>query len=176
MKRREFIAGLGSAAAWPVVVRAQQPVPVIGWLGSGSPDVFTYLVRAFRRGLSEGGFVEGRNVAIEYNWANDELDRLPGLAADLALRRVNLVVASGTAAARAAKAASATIPVVFQIGSDPVQDGPVGATIPAVMSATGWQPHVPSESRLNKSAAMLRFVRAKVAAALGLRCNRAAGA
>jgi putative ABC transport system substrate-binding protein len=104
MNRREIIAGLGSAVAWPVVGRAQQAaLPVIGFLGTGSPDVFAYIVRAFRQGLSETGFVEGRNVAIEYSWANDQLDRLPALAGDLVRRQMNLIVANSTPAALAAK-------------------------------------------------------------------------
>jgi putative ABC transport system substrate-binding protein len=96
---------------------------VIGFLGTGSPDVFADVVRAFRQGLSETGFVEGRNVAIKFSWANDQLDRLPALAADLVRRQVNLIVANSTAATLAAKAATTTIPVVFQTGADPIQRG-----------------------------------------------------
>jgi len=128
VKRRRFIAGLGSAAAFPLAARAQQrAMPVIGFLGTGSPDVSAYLVRAFRQGLNERGFVEGRNVAIEYSWANDQLDRLPALAADMVRRRVTAIVASSNPAALAAKAASTTVPVVFQTAGDPVQAGLVAS-------------------------------------------------
>src|SRR5215471_9807401 len=119
MRRRDFITLLGGAPAWPLAAHAQQQ-PLIGFLGVGSPDASVYLLRSFRQGLSESGFAEGRSVIIEYSWANDQLDRLPALAADLVRRRVRLVVASATPAAFAARAASATIPVVFQTGADPV--------------------------------------------------------
>jgi putative ABC transport system substrate-binding protein len=143
MKRREFITGLGSAAAWPVVARAQQPgvppgVPVIGFLGNESAGAATERVRAFRQGLNEAGFVEGRDVAIEFRWAEDHNDRLPSLAADLVRRRVAVIVAAGsTAAALAAKAATTTIPIVFQIGSDPVEVGLVASFNRPGGNATG---------------------------------------
>ena len=125
MKRRQFIAGLGSAAAWPMVARAQQPaLPVVGFVHTGSADGFADFVRGFRLGLSETGYVESRNVAIEYRWAEGQLDRLPELVTDLARRPLKVIVAtSGLPAPRAAMAVASTIPIVFMMAGDPVQAG-----------------------------------------------------
>ena len=124
MRRREFLGVLGgAAAAYPVAVRAQRPaIPAIGFLSSGSAEL-TYLTAAFRRGLSESGYVEGQNLAIEYRWAEGAYDRLPALATDLVRRQVAAIFASAPPAVLAAKAATRTIPIVFTIGGNPVELG-----------------------------------------------------
>jgi len=123
-RRREFITLLGAAAAWPLAARAQQSMPVIGFMSARSPEDSVHLLEAFRRGLKEGGFVEGQNVAIEFRWARGEYNRLPEMAADLVSRRVNVLTAvGGDPSPRAAKRATSTIPIVFGIGGDPVRDG-----------------------------------------------------
>jgi putative ABC transport system substrate-binding protein len=129
IKRREFIAGLGAGVAWPVVARAQQAaVPVIGYLSTQSADdEYNNVTTPFLQGLKETGYVDGQSVTVEYRRAENHIDRLPALVADLVQRRVSLIVASGNQAAQAAKAATATIPVVFSTGGDPVALGLVAS-------------------------------------------------
>jgi putative ABC transport system substrate-binding protein len=125
MRRREFIAGLGGAVAWPLAALAQQPaLPVVGFMNTGAPAGRSELIAAFWRGVNESGYVENRNVAIAYRWAEDNLERMPAQADDLVRRRVSVIVTgTSTLAVRATQAATKTIPIVFISGADPIQDG-----------------------------------------------------
>ena len=149
MRRRTFIAGLGSAAVWPVVARAQQPtMPVIGWLGGQfADDDYKNITVPFLQGLKEAGYVEGQNVAIEYRYAENQMDRLPSLAADLVRRRVAVIVTSGSLAIVVARTAT-TIPIVFASGMDPVAlglvanlTGPAGTSRAFPIYRPSWRPN-----------------------------------
>ena len=140
VRRRQFLLLFGAAAAWPSVVRAQQPAtPIIGFMSGRSPDDSSHLVAAFHRGLGEAGFIEGKNVTIEYRWALGQYDRLPALAAELVKRPVTILVAvGGDVSAVAAKKATSTIPVVFGMGGDPIKAGLVDTLGRPGGNATGY--------------------------------------
>src|SRR6266566_1246682 len=139
MRRREFIAGMGGVAAWSLAAAAQQPaLPVVAFVANRSADASVYVVAAFRKGLGETGYVEGRNVAVEYHWLEGQFDQLPALMADLVRRRMaDIATPNNTFVATAAKAATAMIPLVFSVGTDPVKTGLVASFARPGGNATG---------------------------------------
>jgi putative ABC transport system substrate-binding protein len=127
IRRRQFVVTLGSAAAWPLVARAQEAMPVIGYLNNGSPESDVPRLTGLRRGLNQTGYIEGRNLVIEYRWTGNQADRLPALATGLVQLRVAVIVTPGLVPTLAAKATTTSIPIVFGVGNDPVQLGLVAS-------------------------------------------------